>query len=403
MAREMRLSATRMSSFLQCKQKYWFNYVEHLPKLDNPVFRLGTTVHGALEYAGAIWMEKDEFSKEDTTKILKEYDRLSVKEGIEDMVIHIEGKELVKKRLKNFRLGRKIISLEKKFGFESEKGFLDIRTEAGVPLMGAMDKVVEVDDETMLVVDYKTSKTAPTVDQLKHDTQLSLYDIVAHIEHPEYPRVIVSLDLLKHDIMYSYRTLEQRKDFEEYLVMIYDEMLGFKEKNVRPQLNIFCGWCDFRDYCTGYKKAKDRTAGQFQSLTSTPLPELITEWDRVKSTKKILEQREREIGTILMENIRSGGTNLKTDEVEVYVRQNARKNYDLETVHKLVPSDEFVGMVNLNKKGVERYFDRNPAVKDRIVESAVTNFTNPFLATRKIKVAKPKVAKKKVTKPKKKK
>jgi RecB family exonuclease len=385
MGREIRLSATRMSTFLQCKQKYWFNYVEHLPKLDNPVFRLGIAVHGALEFAGKIWQEKDEFSKADITKILKEYDRLSVSEGIEDMTVHKEGRELVKKRVKDFRLGKRIVSLETKFGFESEPNSIDVRTADGVPLMGAMDKVVEVNEDTILIVDYKTSKTAPTVDQLKHDTQLSLYDLVASIVHPDYPRIIVSLDLLKHDIMYSYRTLDERREFEAYLKIVYGEMLALKEKDVRPQLNMFCGWCDYREYCTGYKKAKDKTHGQFQQLVETDSAALVDEWEQMKNTKKILEQREREIAMILMENIRNSGANISTDEVEVYVRQNSRKNYDLETVHSLVPNKDFVGMVNLNKKAVEKYFDRNPAVKDKIVDSATTNFTSPFLATRKKK------------------
>ena len=35
------LSATRISTFLQCKLKYVFNYVSRLPKKSNPAFKLG--------------------------------------------------------------------------------------------------------------------------------------------------------------------------------------------------------------------------------------------------------------------------------------------------------------------------------------------------------------------------
>ena len=71
--KDVKLSATRISTFLQCKLKYWFNYVDHLPKKSNPVFRLGLAVHEALEYAGEIWMEKDDrdrFTKKEISKIM---------------------------------------------------------------------------------------------------------------------------------------------------------------------------------------------------------------------------------------------------------------------------------------------------------------------------------------------
>jgi CRISPR/Cas system-associated exonuclease Cas4 (RecB family) len=49
MAKKIKLSATRVSSFLSCKQKYWFSYHERLPKVANPSFKLGTAVHETLE------------------------------------------------------------------------------------------------------------------------------------------------------------------------------------------------------------------------------------------------------------------------------------------------------------------------------------------------------------------
>lgn len=385
--KEIKLSATRISSFLECKQKYWFNYEEHLPKVESPAFRLGLAAHESLELAGNIWMKKEDphkFTKAEEKKILDKYREIAAKEGIQDMAIYKEGIKLVKNRLADFNLG-KIMGLEIKFGF---RGGENITTKDGVPLVGAIDKVVEIDDETLLVVDYKTSKTVPTADQLKDDIQLSIYDLVASKKWPEYKRIILSLDMLKSDIVYSYRTAEEREEFETYLKVLYDSMVNLKKKDARPQLNTFCPWCDYKEYCPAYGKACKKSDNKFLSTLSLSDEELIKEWQEVRSTKKILEERDRELSMILEEKIKRFDTQPEFGDQEVYIRQNSRKNYPVDIVSKYVPKDDLLKMVSLNKKAVEEYANKNPAVRDFILNSAEMNFTKPFLATRKIRKGK---------------
>lgn len=378
----IKLSATRISTFLQCKQKYWFNYIDKLPKIKNPAFKLGLAVHQALELAGHIWMEKGDFSKEDNKLIADKYKEVSVQEGIDDPEIHDEGLELVKKRLKDFTHDTKgILGLEISFGF---KEGTDLVTPNGVPLIGAMDKVLEVDDDTILVVDYKTSKTAPTPDQLKKDVQLSLYDVAANILWPD-KRIIVSLDLLKHDILYSYRTPEERAEFIDYLSFIYKEMIGLEQDKAQPTLNTFCGWCDFRDYCEEYKKAFNSTDIKFMETARLKDKALFEEWLRVKNMKNIYTQKEKEIASVLIDKIKAKGKNIIFEGEELYIRQNSRKEYDLGVVASTIPEGHLVDVVSLNKRALETYMDKNPAVKARITERMVTNFTSPFLATKKVK------------------
>lgn len=386
MAREVKLSATRIGSFLQCKQKYWFNYVDHLPKLANPVFRLGLAVHESLELAGNIWQKKEKFTATDQKKILKRYDEVSVQEGIEDMSIHLEGKELVKKRLNDFDLG-KIVGLELEFGTKDDN---DICTADGIPLIGAIDKVVEVDEDTLLIVDYKTSKTAPTPDQLKTDNQLSIYDLVGSLVYPQYKRIIVSLDLLKHDIMYSYRTAEERQEFSNYLKELYTQMSALKQEDAKPTLNTFCGWCDYKDYCSLYKNACERTDYAFKDPTTLDDKTLLEEWQRIRNTKRTLEQREIGLSSLLMDKIKAAGTNLQIEDTELYIRQNNRKSYDIKTVAETIPHDHFVELVNLNTTAVNKYMIKNPSVKERVNKSMNSSFTRPFLSTKKIKKTKEK-------------
>jgi len=386
MAKEIKLSATRVNAFLQCTLRYWFNYVDHLPKVPSPAFRLGLAVHESLEFAGKIWMEKDKFTKTDKKKILERYTEVSIKEGIEDLDIHKEGIELVSRRLNNFDLG-KIIELEKTFGYYDE-GSEEITTEDGVALIGAIDKAIEVDAGTLLIVDYKTSKTAPTVHQLKNDIQLSIYDLVASILWPDYERIILSLDMLRSEILYTYRTLEERKEFSKYLKIVHDQMKNLKKKDAKARLNIFCPWCDYKEYCDGYKKACKKSDYKFLKTFELEDDVLVKEWAEIRSIKKILEGRERELNMAIMDKIRDSHINMKIEDEEVYIRQNSRINYDLKTVYNSVPAEEFIELVNLNKTAVKKYIDKNPAVKERIEATARVNYTSPFLAIKKVKKSK---------------
>lgn len=390
MAKNIKLSATRIQTFLRCKQKYWFMYHERLPKVDNPAFKLGIAVHEALEFAGAIWMDKEKFSKEDVKKIIKLYEETSVREGLNDYSAHKEGKELVKKRLRSFTAGRKVIGLETKFGFWGPDGGKKVTTRDGVPLMGAIDKLEEYDDNTLLIVDYKTSKTTPTTDQLRSDVQLSIYDLVAYKLFPQYDRRILALDMLKNEAVLTYRTDEERQDFEAYLKIIYDEMLALQPEEVKASLNTFCPWCDYRDYCSNYQKACKKTDYEFLPVMNYTDEQLVTEWNSVKATKKILDMRERELGMIIMEKIQRNADNVDAGEEEVYIRQNARTTYDVNTVFESIPVEDIPNLVNVNKKAVETYISYNPAVKEDVMKAATVNYTTPFLATKKKKKTKKK-------------
>jgi hypothetical protein len=93
---------------------------------------------------------------------------------------------------------------------------------------------------------------------------------------------------------------------------------------------------------------------------------------------------------IITEKIKRSGEDMEGADEHIYIRQNSRTNYDLATVVDAVPTEDFPSLVNLNKRAVESYVEDNPAVKEKIMASANTNYTTPFLATRKKKVAKKK-------------
>jgi hypothetical protein len=357
--------------------------MDHLPKVANPAFKLGTACHEALEFAGNLWKQKGHFTPEDTKAILDKYTEVAIKEGIDNMSIYAVGKALIKTKIPGFALDKKIIELEKKFGLGNVPPVL---TKDGVPLIGAIDKVVEHDEDTLVIIDYKTQNTAPTPDYVRTDLQLSLYDLVGHKLYPQYKRIILCLDLLKFEPIYSYRTQEDRDEFEDYLKIVYDSMVKFDPvKDAVASLNIFCSWCDFKDYCPAYIEACKKSDYKFLKLNEASNDELLEEWTSLRSTKNLIEGRKRDIDSVIMNRIRETGENLIASEEELYLRQNSRTDYDVKTVFDTVPLEDFVGLVNINKSAVKKYMETNVALASELKRGSIANFTAPFTDTRKIK------------------
>ena len=369
------MSATRMSMYLSCKWKYCCNYILKLPRKSNVSFKLGIAVHDSLALAGEIWKKNEQFTTKDIERIRDMYNTLAAREGIADTNIYHDGLQMVMARVNDFVNGT-ILTVEDRF---------HVTTDEGVMMTGAMDKVEALSEETLLVVDYKTSKYFETADELKSDIQLSIYDVVASIKYPEYKRIILSLDYLRGSPVYTYRTDEERAEFMRYMLAIYQEMLKLEQEDCSPMLNDMCCWCDFTDNCTAYQDALSGASFIKKNPEDYNDEELVKDYLEVKSKKRILDNRERQLKTYIIEKIKTGEEDVFGQGKKLYIRQNARTAYDPKTIYECVPIKEFLRMISMSKKEVDSYLIKNPVHKAKIIEESKKTYTAPFLAYKTIK------------------
>lgn len=375
MAKNITMSATRMSMYLSCKWKYYCNYVLHLPKKSNVSFKLGISVHEALAEAGMIWKRNQKFAKEDIVRIKDMYNTVAAKEGLADTNIYHEGMQMVLNRVSNFANGE-ILTIEDRF---------KVSTDEGVMLIGAMDKIEALSEDTVLVVDYKTSKYFETSAELKSDIQLSVYDIVASIKYPEYKRIILSLDYLRGDQVFTYRTSEERQGFLDYMLAIYKEMLKLEKEDCTPMLNDMCNWCDFTDNCTAYQEALAGKSLLKKNPDEYDQEELVKDYLEVKSKKRIIDNRERQLKQYIMEKIKTGEKDLIGQGKQLYIRQNSSTTYDTRAVYDALPLDDFLDVIRVSKKAVDDKLLKYPAGKSKVANTSKKNYTSPFVAYKAIK------------------
>lgn len=161
-------SATSLKIFLQCKRKFYLQYIsklkEHTISVKPKGYELGDIIHKVLE---KFYKKQNEFTYENLEKVFNEF---RVDNSFLVLDLEIWRKKLKdfyefdKKRLEN----RSILDLEKPFDIEFD----------GFKLKGVIDRIDKINDEYE-VIDYKTSSSLK-VDSARNyeksnDFQLEFY------------------------------------------------------------------------------------------------------------------------------------------------------------------------------------------------------------------------------------
>ena len=192
------VSATYIKTFTQCLQKFYFKYhTDKQPVMRGEALPFGIAMHEALEKMYRRLKDTGRLpTTDDYNYVYSVFLDSGLKNNLSNQDLYNEGRQILKTRLDSYSLSEKILDLELKFGFSDQENSLQVSTPGGTPLIGAMDKTLELDKDTLVILDYKTSRTALTDQEANSDEQLSLYELVGHIVYPQYKNIIVVLDYL---------------------------------------------------------------------------------------------------------------------------------------------------------------------------------------------------------------
>lgn len=174
----VKLSATKLNTFLTCKRKYYHKYIEHINKHEIPKdmpaeHEIGTAVHEALKN---LYSKKNSYSSLDDLKkdLNSELDNVRGKSELDIYLIEMQKRRLntfCQKEIERFADGWQVKECEKIL----ECSF------AGMKLSGVIDRI-DVKDAEMFVLDYKTGSyplyTAKTF-QDATDFQLEFYYLLS--------------------------------------------------------------------------------------------------------------------------------------------------------------------------------------------------------------------------------
>lgn len=372
-------SASSLKTLSQCEYKYKCAYVDKKPKIENSdeqFLPFGICVHHALEKLYLMHKERFNteyrFTKEDYDYVYMEFMNKAAETKLNDIKLLEEGWGMLKSRMDGFDYSENVIAVE--VGFK-------LSTEKGTDFLGYIDKAVEIDEDTLLILDYKTSRMAMTQNEADSDIQLSMYDLAASILWPKYKTIVLVLDYLRLKPVMSYRTPEQRKLFIDYLDSTNKYILGKAPEDVKPQLNSLCGWCAFKTMCPAFIKATTEMPESFELVMDVSVDELIEKWERLRNIYKASDGASRALKMHIEKLMRvNGGEDLLGSEHRIALSQNTRVSYDVGALKDFIPAEELLSLCNVSKTAVDKYMSNHSSkLSDAIKSAAQISYTSPSI------------------------
>lgn len=242
-AEEFRVSVSKTKTFIDCKAKFKYCYVEKLPRKDWDFHVFGKFCHMVLEEFHKAYIEGCLLPYNITMgdaykKALTEYKDKMTPEMKKDCWTIIDQYLRRVTKEKNSGHPANVLSVEKRF---------ELAVGENIILNGAIDRIELDADNVIHVGDYKTVKNKK---YLKNDFfQLLTYAYVIMSEDPTITKVRGSYILLRHDFEYitTEFTREEALTIQDKYIDYVNQMVT--ETEFKPNPTALCNYCDYQNLC----------------------------------------------------------------------------------------------------------------------------------------------------------
>ena len=239
----VKLSASAMKTYEQCPRKYYFNYIERVPRKHWDHFDLGNICHKSLEIFHQECMGDRKKDKRTLSQVMGYSFSVARKDfpNMSDIMLQ-DAKNMLTQYLQ----------LMKNNGIPIVKGVetsFNFNIKEDVLIRGFVDRVDLMDDGRYKIVDYKTTKNEKYLDEF----QLLIYGLWLRKNHPDIKSFKGAYILLRHcSKMKEYEFNMEDVDKIEKKIISYADAIR-KEDTWMPIPTGLCNWCDFKNICPAQK------------------------------------------------------------------------------------------------------------------------------------------------------
>jgi RecB family exonuclease len=374
------LSQSSLETYKLCNYKFYLKYIKKVKGVSSPDERrpaiFGNIVHKALEL----------YFKDRSLDLLSVYKEDFRKSELTDQSFFELGLRMIEDYAKDSDSGAKIIGVELPF---------ELYLSNGVPVKGIIDRVDELSDEEIEIIDYKTGRNSLSEEELKYNTQLGIYDLVAKIMFPKYKRVKLTLNYLHFGKVSIYRTNEDRDKLEQYIGTMYQKIENaFKdqsEENIKPKLNNFCSYCDYKNICPEFQGLLKLTGNEkkdFKGMVSkssnlvVDIEVLDSFLENLKAKIKLLESVEKQTNGFIKDYINANGSSesAKIGKRTFSLAKKKYIEYDVNTVIEVLKDKVDLNLVLEPKKGqVDAVVGQDIEVLDKLKATSKIKYSNSYV------------------------
>jgi len=283
------LSYSRLSRFETCPLSYRLHYIEKKQAEPGLPLRFGKTIHAVLERLIREVVDDERTGPLSEERAIELYREAWGAEQLTGIDVFAEGLAILRRFIADQGVvdHRDVLAIEKEF-----------RLPVGpFEVLGFIDRVDWIDDETVEVIDYKTNHQLFTRDEVDTSLQMSLYEVAVRRLWPWAKKVKLTFWMLRHGVRQeTTRTEEQLAD-----ALAYVETLGRQTETATEypaRLNSNCSYCDHRKQCPTYADAL-KGKREFIVEDLADLEGVAREREEVARLAKALYARKEELEDIL--------------------------------------------------------------------------------------------------------
>ena len=313
------LSYSRLSRFEQCPLSFKLHYIDKRQAEPGVPLRFGKAVHAVLETLLREHMEQEREGALSEERAVALWQEAWAAGELSGLAVFEAGLAILRSYVR--RQGhvdhQDVLAIEKRF--ELEVGPFTV--------LGFIDRVDRVDDETVEVIDYKTNRLLFTREEVDSSLQMSLYHLAARQLWPWAKRVRLTFDMLRHDL----RMTTERDEEQLAAAVAYVETMGRMTEEAREfpaRLNANCVYCDHRQDCPAYGAALQGQRSVICEDTGD-LELVAREREEVARLSKILYARKQELEDVLKAHL-DAHDELVLAGVRYRMFNAASKSYPLE-------------------------------------------------------------------------
>jgi DNA helicase-2/ATP-dependent DNA helicase PcrA len=250
------LSVSQIEAFAVCPLHFKLRYIYKIPTPPSASSSFGTSIHAALK----LFYERVGRGEKPGERLILDCLKMSwIDEGFisreQEKQFYNKGKIYLEGYLKNgFDRSVKTIALEQPFimNLSPEIPHSDSSGQRTLKIGGKIDRIDELEDGSIEIIDYKTSARIPSQQDVDNDLQLTFYALAAS-GVKEYPfarkaeKVKLSLYFLDNQEKIStQRTAEDLSKAVEEIFTIKEEI---EKSSFVCSKNIICKDCEFKIFC----------------------------------------------------------------------------------------------------------------------------------------------------------
>lgn len=230
---------------MACPTKYRWTYVDNRGKWylrSKSYYSFGTSLHSVLQRFHDSGDQGVTTTAEAVAALEESWVRAGYANQDEMMQALSEGKEIVERYVEAAvaaPVTSKTILVEQ-----------SLRLDLGqFVLLGRVDRVDELEDGTLEIIDYKSGRQSVDEDEVASDLAMCCYQLLLRAAYPEKRIVASIVALLSGDKATAGLSDSETEEFQRDLVLLGEEIIFRDYEGMDPVPKQLCYGCDFLDLC----------------------------------------------------------------------------------------------------------------------------------------------------------